>query len=110
MLRSSFVESGPRSVSGDLTESPRTFLATTTSPLLGSHAQVLGGVDAAAVAEAAAVDAAAVDADAAAVDAAAVDAAAVAPSEARTADVTATSPLGTGGTTVAAEAEATAAV
>jgi hypothetical protein len=105
MLRSSFVESGPRSVSGDLTESPRTFLATTTSPLLGSHAQVLGGVDAAAVAEAAAVDAAAVDADAAA-----VDAAAVAPSEARTADVTATSPLGTGGTTVAAEAEATAAV
>ena len=105
MLRSSFVESGPRSVSGDLTESPRTFLATTTSPLLGSHAQVLGGVDAAAVAEAAAVDAAAVDADAAA-----VDAAAVAPSEARTADVAATSPSGTGGTAVAAEAEATAAV
>ena len=82
MLRSSFVESGPRSVSGDLTESPRTFLATTTSPLLGSHAQVLGGVDAAAVA----------------------------PSEARTADVAATSPSGTGGTAVAAETEATAAV
>jgi hypothetical protein len=39
--------SSPRSVSGDSIEASWTFLATTTSPLLGSHFQVLGGVDAA---------------------------------------------------------------
>jgi hypothetical protein len=41
------IASSSRSVSGDSTEASWTFLATTTSPLLGSHAQVLGGVDAA---------------------------------------------------------------
>ena len=41
------IASSSRSVSGDSIEAAWTFLATTTSPLLGSHAQVLGGVDAA---------------------------------------------------------------
>jgi hypothetical protein len=41
------IASSSRSVSGDSIEASWTFLATTTSPLLGSHAQVLGGVDAA---------------------------------------------------------------
>ncbi len=41
------IASSLRSVSGDSIEASWTSLATTTSPLLGSHAQVLGGVDAA---------------------------------------------------------------
>ena len=98
------IASSSRSVSGDSIEAAWTFLATTTSPLLGSHAQVLGGVDAADAGTAEAVPRAAGVFTWTKLCARCCPDSAAVPSEARTAAAAVVSPSGTG------TAETTAAV